>query len=228
MRSRSEDPRTVGIAYTYNEPLMWYEFVRDTSRLAKQKGLQNVLVTNGFIQEEPLRDILPQIDAMNIDVKGFTDQYYRKICSGQLEPVLRTVEMSHKNGCHIEITTVIVPELNDSEEEIDALTTWVASIDRNIPVHFSRYFPNYKFNTPPTPPATLMKAREIARRRLNYVYLGNLWGATGSDTTCPKCGKVVIERSAMEVTSVSLDHGRCPSCGEEIRIRGEVFKPEGE
>lgn len=141
-RAREEDPRTVGVAYTYNEPFMWYEFVYDTAKLAREKGLLNVLVTNGFVNEQPLRDLLQFIDAMNIDVKGFTDEYYKKICHGRLDPVLRSVEISHKMGCHVEVTTLIVPGLNDSTEEIEALTQWLSQVDPSIPIHFSSALTN--------------------------------------------------------------------------------------
>ena len=227
-RARGEDARTVGIAYTYNEPFMWYEFIYETSQLAHKNALVNVLVTNGFIQEEPLREILPHIDALNVDVKGFAGEYYKRVCHGDLDPVLRTVEMSHKMGRHVEVTTLIVPDMNDSAEEIEALSKWLGGIDRDIPIHFSRYYPNYKFDAPATPVRTLSMAREIARKHLDYVYLGNVWGREGSDTICPKCGETVIERGALQVNAINLEDHSCPSCGQEIKIRGDVFGPEGE
>lgn len=164
----------VGIAYTYSEPFMWYEYVFDTSRLAREAGLKNVMVTNGYVREEPLRKILPYIDAMNIDVKGFTDKYYRENCIGHLEPVKRAVEIARRE-CHVEITTLLVPGLNDSPEEIEQLVDWVAGLSPDIPVHFSRYFPNYKFDLPATPVETMRRAYKIARDKLDYVYLGNLF-----------------------------------------------------
>ncbi|MGB9803090.1 AmmeMemoRadiSam system radical SAM enzyme [Desulfofundulus sp.] len=165
----------VGLAYTYNEPFVWYEYVYDTARLARKEGLKNVLVTNGYVNEEPLRRLLPYIDAMNIDVKGFSGEYYREVCAGHLEPVLRTVEFAHGH-CHVELTTLLVPGLNDSEEEIRRLVDWVAALSPDIPLHFTRYFPNYKFDLPPTPLETLKRAREIALEKLHYVYLGNVPG----------------------------------------------------
>ncbi|HHY40205.1 MAG TPA: AmmeMemoRadiSam system radical SAM enzyme [Syntrophaceticus sp.] len=164
---------SIGIAYTYSEPMIWYEFVYDTAKRARQEGLKNVLVTNGFVQKEPLMELLPYIDAMNIDVKAFTEEFYRKTCGGQLDPVLRTVELAHKT-CHVEITTLVVPGMNDSEEEISSLVDWIASLDPSIPLHLSRYFPRYKFDLPPTPIATLKRAKEIALEKLKYVYLGNV------------------------------------------------------
>ncbi|ABO48819.1 Radical SAM domain protein [Desulforamulus reducens MI-1] len=162
-----------GIAYTYSEPFMWYEYVYDTSRLAREAGLKNVMVTNGYVREEPLKKLLPFIDAMNIDVKGFTDRYYRESCVGHLEPVKRTVEIAHQE-CHVELTTLLVPELNDTPDEISELVDWVASLNPEIPLHFSRYFPNYQFDQPPTPLETMQRAYEIAKRKLKNVHLGNV------------------------------------------------------
>lgn len=208
---------SIGIAYTYSEPLIWYEFVYDTAGIARRKGLKNVLVTNGYIQKEPLAELLPLIDAMNIDVKGFTGDYYRKICYGMLEPVLRTVEMA-KESCHVEITNLLVQGKNDGEGEITALVDWIASLDTSIPLHFSRYFPQYKFDLPPTPLETLIRARDIARRRLKYVYIGNAWELDENDTFCPQCGNLLVERSGYGVEVQGLEAGRCRECGREIEI----------
>lgn len=222
-QKRALDRRLAGIAYTYNEPFMWYEYVQDAAKAAQEKGAMNVLVTNGFVEQEPLKEILPLIDAMNVDVKGFKDEYYRKVCRGRLEPVLCTVETSKKAGCHIEVTTLLVPGLNDSAQEIEELCGWLASVGRDIPLHFSRYFPNYEFDLPPTPEHTLIEAREIARKYLDYVYLGNIWTASGSDTICPSCKRKVLERSAMELKESHLNGRNCRFCGREIEIRGKVF-----
>ena len=211
----------IGIAYTYNEPFMWYEYVRDTARLAREAGLKNVLVTNGYVNETPLREILPYIDAMNIDVKGFTDEYYRESCKGRLEPVLRTVEIVHPR-CHVELTTLLVTGLNDSVEEISRLVDWVASLDREIPLHFSRYFPNFEVDLPATPLDTLRKARDIAREKLDYVYIGNAPQLDANDTVCPECGHNIITRLGFKARAVGLEGGKCPVCGRAIRIVGEV------
>ena len=165
----------IGIAYTYNEPVIWYEFVYETAGLARKDGLVNVLVTNGFINQEPLRELLPYIDAMNIDLKGFTDQYYRNTCGGALDDVMKTIETA-SGKCHVEVTTLVVPGLNDSIREIEELSKWLSSISKYIPLHLSRYFPNYRMqDRPPTPVATLLQARDKAREYLEYVYLGNVW-----------------------------------------------------
>lgn len=165
----------IGIAYTYNEPSIWYEFVYDTSRLAKEKGLYNVMVTNGFISKDPLEALLPYIDAMNIDVKGYTASFYKDICKGTLDNVKETVEIA-AGKCHIEITTLVIPGHNDAMEEISKMSKWIASISPEIPLHLSRFFPNYKMqDLPPTPVDTLKKAQEKALKYLKYVYLGNVW-----------------------------------------------------
>lgn len=213
----------IGLAFTYNEPFMWYEFVLDTAKLAREAGLKNVLVTNGSINEEPLREILPFIDAMNIDVKGFTDDYYKKHCKGSLQPVLRTVETARRE-CHVELTTLLIPGLNDSEEEIGRLAGWVASLDRDIPLHFSRYFPTYKMDLPATPLETLVRAREIALEKLHYVYIGNAQIPGAGDTFCPRCGDEVISRIGHSARGVGLSGRNCGSCGEEIKFVGKIFE----
>lgn len=211
----------IGIAYTYNEPFMWYEFIADTAPLVRKAGLKNVLVTNGYVSETPLRDLLPYIDAMNIDVKGFTKHYYRDNCAGRLEPVLRTVEIAH-GRCHVELTTLLVTGLNDSPEEISRLVNWVASLDRDIPLHFSRYFPDFEMDLPPTPLETLQRAREIALEKLPYVYIGNAPGLGGSDTLCPDCGEKLISRSGYNTKITGLDGKNCRSCGREIKMTGDI------
>ncbi|MGQ9756002.1 MAG: AmmeMemoRadiSam system radical SAM enzyme [Desulfotomaculales bacterium] len=211
----------IGIAYTYNEPWIWYEYVYDAAVLAHEAGLKNVLVTNGFVEQEPLEKILPYVDAMNIDVKAFTDDYYRKLCAGRLEPVLRTVERA-VGRCHVELTTLIVTGCNDSPEEIKELVDWVAGLDPAIPLHFSRYFPRYRMDAPPTPEETLWKARSIALEKLHYVYLGNVHAPEADSTRCPRCRNTVVERLGYLVRAVSLDGNRCGHCGQELNIVGEA------
>lgn len=209
--------RSIGIAYTYSEPLMWYEYVLETAQLARQAGLKNVLVTNGFINEAPLLQLLPYIDAMNIDVKGFSDEYYNKTCAGELHPVLRTVELVYQK-CHVEITTLLVTGLNDAPEEIEGLVDWLAGLDKDIPLHFARYFPNYKMDLAPTPLTTMEMAREIAGRKLNYVYLGNVPGSAAANTYCPRCRALVIERNGYRTRAGGLDGHKCRECGAEIEF----------
>ncbi len=166
------DKGNIGIAYTYNEPLIGYEFVRDCADMAQQKGLKNVVVTNGYICEKPLRELLPVIDAFNIDLKGFTEAYYHKL-GGDLGTVKRSIELASKH-CHVEVTTLIVPGENDSEEEMDALSLWLSDINPDIPLHISRFFPRWKMqDTSATPVNQVYRLAEIARRKLSYVYEGN-------------------------------------------------------
>jgi len=164
--------RNIGIAYTYNEPLVGYEYVRDCSALAHEHGLKNVLVTNGYVNEEPLRALLPLIDAMNIDLKAFTEDFYRTL-HGHLEPVKRTIAIAAK-ACHVEVTTLIVPGRNDSEDEMRSLSEWLSGISVDIPLHISRFFPRYRLaDGAATPVDTIYALADIARKRLKYVYTGN-------------------------------------------------------
>jgi pyruvate formate lyase activating enzyme len=163
-----------GIAYTYNEPFIWYEFVVETAQKAREQGLKNVLVTNGYVTLEPLKKLLPYIDAMNIDIKSIRNEFYQKVCSGSVKEVLETIKTSAQH-CHVELTNLIIPTLNDSEKDITDLTDWIyENCGEAVPLHFSRYFPCYKMTLPPTPKETLVRAEKIARKKLKYVYLGNI------------------------------------------------------
>ena len=206
-----------GIAYTYNEPVIWYEFVLDTARIAVKEGLYNVLVTNGYIEEEPLKLLLQSIHAMNIDLKGWNDKFYLKEIGGKKEVVMRTIKMAYEAGIHVEVTTLVIPGKNDDLEELEEEFKWLASIDENIPLHLSRYFPNYKYTIPPTPPEKLIEIYKIAKKYLNFVYIGNLWDPEYETTVCPKCGSVVIKRSGYEIDASGMDEeGRCKVCGFQI------------
>ena len=166
------DRKNIGVAFTYNEPFIGYEYVRDTSNLLKATGLKSVLVTNGTVASGALKKILHLIDAMNIDLKGFSQKIY-DVLGGDFETVKRTIETASKN-CHVEVTTLIVPRMNDTEEEMDAEARWLASISKDIPLHVSRFFPRYKvIDRPPTDVAKVYKLAEVARRHLNFVYTGN-------------------------------------------------------
>ncbi|MHB1126624.1 MAG: AmmeMemoRadiSam system radical SAM enzyme [Bacillota bacterium] len=209
----------IGIAYTYSEPLVWFEFVLEAAALAHREGLKNVLVTNGFIHQEPLKKLLPFIDALNIDVKGFSEEFYRKYVHGSWQPVLRTAETSYQWGCHVEITTLLIPGLNDGRDEIAALVGWLAgSLGPKVPLHFSRYYPNYKLNLPPTSAETMRKALELAREKMHYVYLGNVAEADSSDTLCPQCGHLLIHRHYYTVEITGLDGMLCIRCGARQNI----------
>lgn len=162
----------IGVAYTYNEPLIGYEYVRDCAALVHKRGIVNVLVTNGTIEETPWRELLPLIDAANIDLKGFTPEWYRRL-GGDLETVKRSISLAAER-CHVEVTTLLVPGENDSEEEIRRLARWLASVDRNIPLHLSRFFPRYQMmNKPPTPVERVYHLADVAREYLSFVYTGN-------------------------------------------------------
>ncbi len=163
----------IGIAYTYNEPLVSYEFVRDCAVLAREKGLKNVVVTNGYICSEPLLELLPFIDAMNIDLKAFTDKFYRKM-HGDLETVKTSITLAAEQ-CHVEVTTLVIPGENDSEEEMEQLSSWLASVNHEIPYHISRFFPRFEMqDRSPTPVDTIYRLADVARKHMKYVYEGNV------------------------------------------------------
>jgi len=209
----------MGIAYTYNEPTVWYEYVLECTKLARQEGLKNVLVTNGFIEKEPLEELLPYIDAMNIDVKAFTESFYKELTFGSLAPVKQTVEIAQAK-CHVEVTTLLIPGLNDGEGEIEELARWLSSLRRDIPLHLTRYFPNYKLDLPPTPVDRIKTARDIAMKYLDYVYTGNVADNVGSNTYCPSCRKPVIERRGYRTLSRVKDK-KCPHCDGHISLIGD-------
>lgn len=208
---------SIGVAYTYTEPLIWYEFIQDSGTLLHQYNKKVVLVTNGYINEPPLREILPIVDAMNIDLKAFNDEFYRKYCAGDIETVKNTIRISASHT-HVEVTNLIIPGLNDSEAEIERLTEFIAEIDDEIPLHFSRYFPAYKLDHPPTPASTLERAYQIAKKRLKYVYVGNINLPRMSDTYCPNCNTHLIRRTGFytEILNVN-EENRCKSCNYRIK-----------
>jgi len=216
----------LGIAYTYNEPTIWYEFVLDTSMLMAENGYKNVLVTNGFINEQPLEELLPFIHAMNIDVKAFRDSFYLRYCKGRgLKQVTRTVEQALPR-CHVELTYLVITTLNDSLEEIRDFVNWVASLDREIPVHLSRYFPNYRMDLPPTPLETMRNAWEMSREKLSYVYLGNVMDVERSTTYCPSCREPLITRSGYRIKNMGLEGKKCKKCGKMIKLTGHIYGEE--
>ncbi len=164
----------IGLAYTYNEPFMSYEYVLDCCKLIKAKGMKNVIITNGYVQEAPLLELLPYIDAMNIDLKSFSSDFYRKICNGDIEHVKDTIRLA-TNKCHVEVTCLVIPGFNDSPEEIEAMSLWLSKLSPEIPLHLTRFFPRYRMiDNKPTPEAVLVKLSEIAKHHLKSVYLGNV------------------------------------------------------
>ena len=217
------ESNTIGIAYTYSEPYIWFETIMEVGAIVKEHGLKNVMVTNGFMEPAPLAELLTLVDAMNIDIKSIRPDFYKKLCKATLGPVLRTCETVKKH-CHLEITTLVIPGQNDSEEEFRELTDFVAyHLGRDTPLHFSRYFPRNKATFPPTPESTLFKAWEIAREKLDYVYVGNIDSAGKANTYCPSCKQLLIERSGYSVKiaeGLTKDKNTavCPSCAAATNI----------
>ncbi len=205
----------IGIAYTYNEPSIWYEYVLDTARLAKARGLKNVMVTNGYINAGALESLLPYIDAINIDIKAFSDGFYKNICGARLEPVLRTVKMSAR-ACHTEITTLVIDGLNSDIPELKVLGQWIGDIDREIPIHISRYYPAYRMERPPTALRTVTAAANALKEYLDYVYIGNVAGAD-NNTYCPHCGTELVDRKGYSA-ELLFNGKRCPNCKKQINI----------
>lgn len=208
-----------GIAYTYNEPIIWYEYVMECSQLAAVKGVKNVMITNGFIMKSPMQSLTEVIDAFNIDLKAFSNKFYSRYTGASLKPVLETIGRVAASGRHLEITTLIIPGLNDSEEEMRAEAEWIAAnAGRSVPLHLSRYFPMYRRDNPATPPETILRLKEVAEEHLDYVYTGNMSGSnTGGNTLCPGCHHTVITRSGYVIdTSGMTADGRCNNCGTVI------------
>lgn len=209
------------VSWTYNEPTIWHEFTTEASKVAHSAGLKTSYVTNGYISEEPLRELKGVIDAMNIDVKSFTEGFYRKVCGGRLAPVLRACEISHELGIHIELTYLVIPDHNDKEEEILEFSKWVAqSLGKEIPVHFSAFHPDFKLTSVPrTSEKSLNKAYDLAKKAgLEFVYLGNIAANDRDDTFCPKCGTKIIDRDGFWVRSSRLNGNRCGKCNAPLNI----------
>ncbi|MGC8902739.1 MAG: AmmeMemoRadiSam system radical SAM enzyme [Fervidobacterium sp.] len=207
----------IGVAYTYSEPIVWYEFVYETAKLASDAGLKNVLVTNGYINPEPLKELGKYIDAMNIDLKAMNNDFYRKVCGGDYESVLRTIDYCIANGIHVEVTTLVIPGDNDDLEELEEEFKILSRMSKDIPLHLSRYYPAYRYTKPPTKIEKLNEIYNVAKKYLNYVYLGNVWDEKYESTYCPKCGNLAIIRRGYDVKIVNLDEeGRCKTCNNQI------------
>ncbi|MBK7143447.1 MAG: AmmeMemoRadiSam system radical SAM enzyme [bacterium] len=212
------DHRSLGVAFTYSEPMIWFEYIMDVAPLLRAAGLKTVLVTNGFINPKPLERLLSVTDAMNVDLKSIREQFYRHICKGELQPVLDTIRQIASSPVHLELTNLVIPGENDSDSDLSDLIDFVASVSVSIPLHFSAYHPDFKMNRPPTPVATLNHARQLAVTRLQYVYLGNVV-SDGADTHCPSCKALLIRRKGFRVTIEGLEAGLCKGCGFETGIR---------
>lgn len=221
---RAKRVRSKIIAYTYNEPLIWYEFVKKTALLAKEEGMKNVLVTGGYSSSQANKEYVKFIDAANIDFKGFTNEFYQKFVGvPNFKPILETAEFFKTHGIHIEITNLIIPNENDNLADIQRMTEWISThLGNETPLHFSAYHPEYRTNEPSTSPKTLEKAWEIAKKvGLKYVYIGNVLSSKGNSTLCPNCGVEVIHRRGYHIENINLtDQNTCAKCGKKVAIKG--------
>jgi pyruvate formate lyase activating enzyme len=205
----------IGIAFTYNEPVIWFEFIRDVAISIKEKGLNTAIVSNGFVNPDPLYEMIQFIDAFNIDLKAFNNDFYRKLTGSDIEPVKTGLKQIAKSGRHLELTTLIIPGQNDSEKEMLLQSDWIAGeLGNDVPLHLSRYFPRYKRDDRATPEETLIKLFETASEKLDNVYMGNTLSDTGQNTICPTCGNTVTIRSGYNTRLLNLDsEGKCTGCG---------------
>jgi len=215
----AKEQACLSVSYTYTDPVAYYEYTLDSCRLARDAGLKNILVTAGYINEPPWRELLRVVDSARIDLKSMSDQFYQDICGGKVAPVLRALEVAREMGVEVEIVHLIIPGLNDRDEDLTALCRWIkGNLGAEIPLHFSRFFPQHKLqHIPPTPQATLERARKIAGSAgLNFVYVGNIVQNIGSDTECPQCGQMLIRRRGYSVLEQNLRNGKCPKCNTPI------------
>ncbi len=216
---KAKEAETPSISYTYTEPTIFYEYALEIATMAKEEGIRNVMVTNGYIEEKPLRELYPFIDAANIDLKGFDNDFYLNECGARLQPILKAMKLMKEAGTWIEITNLIIPGKNDSMEKIGEMCKWISSeLGEETPLHFSRFFPMYKAkDIPPTPIETLEKAKETAvEAGLKFVYIGNISTEKGSNTYCPNCRKLLVARSGFGIISDNIRRGRCSYCRQEI------------
>lgn len=206
------------IAYTYTEPTIFFEFAQDTALLAREKGLKNLFVTNGYMTPECIGEMKGLIDGANIDLKAFTDSFYKKVCGARLAPVLKSIELMREAGIWVELTTLLIPTFNDSEEELREMARWICATDKAMPWHVSAFHPSFQMkDIPPTPPSTLERAREIGLEEgLRYVYTGNIPGLKGESTFCYSCNTMLIERVGFTVGKNLIANGRCTGCGALI------------
>jgi pyruvate formate lyase activating enzyme len=220
------DSGCLSVSYTYTEPTIYYEYARDCARTAAGAGLKNVFVTNGYMTAACLRDLGPDLHAANVDLKSFSDEFYRTLVGARLKPVLDTIRRLRETGVWVEVTTLLIPGRNDSEAELRALASYLAGISPDIPWHVSRFFPAYRMlDTPPTPVASLERALKVGREvGLRYVYAGNLPGHPAESTACPRCDAVMIEREGYIIVRNGIIEGCCPHCGEKIPVREQEVR----
>ena len=216
--SLAKDYRCQSISYTYTEPTIYFEYAYETAVLAKEQGIKNIFVTNGYMTEEALKKIQPYLDAANVDLKSFQEDFYKKVCGAKLKPVLDNLRVMRSMGIWVEITTLVIPTLNDSEKEFEQIARFILSLGPEVPWHISAFYPTYKMlNLPRTPASLLHKAREIGiQAGLRYVYCGNIPGEEGEDTFCPQCGRRVIQRVGFRVIKNDIVGGTCRYCHAKV------------
>ncbi len=207
------------ISYTYVEPTIFYEFAYDCSKRARDEGIKNVFVSNGYMSKEAAEDLAGVLDGINIDIKAFTERFYREVCKAKLQPVLDNIRLFHELGVWVEVTTLIIPGWNDSEQELKDIAKFIKEIDPSMPWHVTAFYPTYKMtDRPPTPVDTLRRAREIGLEEgLKFVYEGNIPGEGGENTYCPSCDSILIKRMGFRIIENRMDQGKCPKCGEPIQ-----------
>ena len=233
--SQSENPLSIAeyaserrmksIAFTYNDPIIFHEYAVDTALLCRERGIKTVAVTSGYVSKEPREEFYSVMDAANVDLKGFTEEFYKNFCSGRLGPILETLEyIKNETDVWLEITNLIIPGANDSEDEIESMTSWIFEyLGPNVPVHFTAFHPDFKLmDRESTPLSTLIRAREIALKNgLNYVYTGNVRNEESENTYCPSCKKIVIKREGFRLIENRIKLGCCAYCGQAISGRFE-------
>jgi pyruvate formate lyase activating enzyme len=215
----AERTASSSIAYTYSEPVVFFEYMLDSAIAGHERGIRSVMISNGYMLNDPYLQLLPHLDAVKVDLKAFTDDFYRRLCSGRLEPVLDGLRWIHQQGTWLEIVVLILPSQNDDPSEIRAMSQWiVGELGTDVPIHFSQFHPTYRIrNLPRTPTSILERCYGVAREEgLNYVYLGNVPGLGYEDTTCPGCGTKVVRRIGYTVLENILIDGECPSCHKKI------------
>ncbi|MBM4348337.1 MAG: AmmeMemoRadiSam system radical SAM enzyme [Deltaproteobacteria bacterium] len=214
----AKENRCRSISYTYTEPIIYFEYAYETAALAHQEGIRNVFVTNGYMTEEALRTIQPYLDGANVDLKSYQEKFYKEVCGAKLRPVLESLKLMKELGIWVEITTLVIPTMNDSDKEFEEIAQFILSLGAEVPWHLSAFYPTYKMLNLPRPPATtLHRAREIGMKAgLRYVYCGNIPGQGGEDTFCPQCGRNVIERMGFRVVKNDAVGGECRHCHAKI------------
>lgn len=215
-----DHPENLGIAFTYNEPIVYFEYMLETAKLSKEKGMQNVMVSNGFVNQDPLQEIIPYMDGFNIDLKAFTESFYKKISKGHLEPVKESLKTIKKAGKHLEVTNLLIPSQNDDLSNFTEMILWIREeLGTDTVLHLSRYFPAYRSNIQKTSLGLLFNFCEAARQYLDYVYLGNVTGSESQNTICSQCGKIVISRYGYFIQKNGIDSdGFCTHCNNKIVV----------